>query len=282
MDSRKTGLFIAKLRSEKGLTQRELADKVGVTDKAVSKWECGRGFPDIGILEILSKELDVSITELLNGERFTPEHRDEQSDSAVLSVLMYIRTMSRHTFAAVLSIFGAALMLSPLYAAGSWILVAFVVGIAMILAGVILIAVKKSPKRLKISKKAAEITSLFTLVGAIALEALPRGAACNFAIGPNETKRELFSYFSLTPFGFANFAPLITAVLTIGLAVWTVAMFFARHGKNALFITITVTAVISACPVLYGLKYVTGIGIAITALLGLSAFFRAISNSEST
>ena len=61
------GKFIQQKRKEKKLTQKQLADKLGVTDKAVSKWERGQGCPDVSILEILSKELGVSILEILKG-----------------------------------------------------------------------------------------------------------------------------------------------------------------------------------------------------------------------
>ena len=61
------GKFIQSKRKEKGLTQKELAEKLGVTDKAVSKWERGLGCPDVSILEILAQELDTSILEILKG-----------------------------------------------------------------------------------------------------------------------------------------------------------------------------------------------------------------------
>lgn len=67
MNYDKIGNFIATKRKEKDLTQKDLADKLGVTDKAVSKWERGLGCPDVSILELLSKALDVSILEILKG-----------------------------------------------------------------------------------------------------------------------------------------------------------------------------------------------------------------------
>jgi transcriptional regulator with XRE-family HTH domain len=73
MNYEKIGEFIAEKRKEKNLTQVELARKLGVTDKAVSKWERGLGCPDVSILEILSKELDVSILELLKGRKIENE-----------------------------------------------------------------------------------------------------------------------------------------------------------------------------------------------------------------
>ncbi len=69
MDQQKVGEFISLLRKEKGLTQQELAEKLGVTDKAVSKWERGLGCPDISLLVPISEIFDVSINELLAGER---------------------------------------------------------------------------------------------------------------------------------------------------------------------------------------------------------------------
>ena len=61
MDNQKLGIFITELRKEKGLTQAQLAQKLNVTDKAVSKWERGVGFPDIKLLEPLADVLDISL-----------------------------------------------------------------------------------------------------------------------------------------------------------------------------------------------------------------------------
>lgn len=69
MDKELTGQFITELRKEKGLTQKQLADLLNVTDKAVSKWERGLSFPDISMLEPISQVLDVSVMELLAGKR---------------------------------------------------------------------------------------------------------------------------------------------------------------------------------------------------------------------
>ena len=78
MDIIKTGNLIKELRIEKCLTQKELSEKLNVSTAAVSKWENGKGFPDISILEQLSSELGVSITELIKGER-TEENIDSDS-----------------------------------------------------------------------------------------------------------------------------------------------------------------------------------------------------------
>ena len=71
MDIIRTGNLIKTLRTEKNFTQKELAEKLNVSTAAVSKWENGKGFPDISILENLSAELGISITELVKGEKNT-------------------------------------------------------------------------------------------------------------------------------------------------------------------------------------------------------------------
>ena len=71
MDNYVTGAVIKRLRENKNMTQEELAQKIYVTSKAVSKWETGKGFPDVGLLESLGKALDVSVIELLSGEDIT-------------------------------------------------------------------------------------------------------------------------------------------------------------------------------------------------------------------
>ncbi len=68
MDRYITGSVIKKLRENRGLTQEELAGKIHVSGKAVSKWETGQGFPDISLLEPLAQALDISVIELLSGE----------------------------------------------------------------------------------------------------------------------------------------------------------------------------------------------------------------------
>ena len=68
MEKEKIGKYIKQKRTEAGMTQQQLADKIQVTEKAVSRWETGRGIPDISLLEPLARELHVSITELLRGE----------------------------------------------------------------------------------------------------------------------------------------------------------------------------------------------------------------------
>lgn len=75
MDAYITGAVIRRLREQKGLTQSDLAERIGVTGKAVSKWETGKGFPDISLIELLASALGVSVAELLRGETVSNRNR---------------------------------------------------------------------------------------------------------------------------------------------------------------------------------------------------------------
>ena len=91
MDKERTGQLITELRKEKGLTQKQLADALNVTDKAVSKWERGLSFPDISMLEPIAQTLDISIMEILAGEKksedetITREEAQQIKESVELS-----------------------------------------------------------------------------------------------------------------------------------------------------------------------------------------------------
>jgi transcriptional regulator with XRE-family HTH domain len=85
MDANKFGCFVADRRKELNMTQKELAAKIHVTDKAVSRWERGLGFPDINTIKELADALNVSITELM-----TSEKADSEKTDAVVSDVIHV------------------------------------------------------------------------------------------------------------------------------------------------------------------------------------------------
>ena len=87
MDQIKTGGFIAELRKNQNMTQRELAEKLGVTDRAISKWENGRGLPDVSLMKPLCEILGITVTELLNGERASETETINKMEETVYEVL---------------------------------------------------------------------------------------------------------------------------------------------------------------------------------------------------
>lgn len=89
MDAKITGCFIAQLRKELGLTQKELAEKLKVTDKAISRWETGKGLPDTSLLKPLAEIFGVSVGELLSGKRMDDSQIKSQADHIILESLSY-------------------------------------------------------------------------------------------------------------------------------------------------------------------------------------------------
>lgn len=87
MDQIRIGAFISERRREAGLTQSQLAEKLGITDKAVSKWETGRSMPDLSLFMPLCHLLDVTLNELFAGERIAQENLKEKADEILLEVI---------------------------------------------------------------------------------------------------------------------------------------------------------------------------------------------------
>lgn len=104
MDNRKTGKFISQRRKEMNLTQKQLAEKLNVTDKAVSKWETGNGAPDISSLTLLARTLDVSVIELLDGEYSGNTNVGSQSEKIVIEALQKAKEARVKTALSILTI----------------------------------------------------------------------------------------------------------------------------------------------------------------------------------
>jgi transcriptional regulator with XRE-family HTH domain len=125
MNIERTGRFIAELRRDKQFTQAQLADSIHVSDKAVSRWETGRGFPDIDNLEALSECLDVSIAELIKGERINApvsgaELNDIASDGLSLTRSLIAKrkitsTLLGFVLGLIIIIIAVIHMMSPVY-----------------------------------------------------------------------------------------------------------------------------------------------------------------------
>lgn len=86
MEQEKIGKFIASCRKEQGFTQAVLAEKLGITDRAVSKWETGRSLPDAAIMPELCDLLKINLSELFSGERIAMENYKETSDALLLEM----------------------------------------------------------------------------------------------------------------------------------------------------------------------------------------------------
>ena len=86
MEQSKVGKFIAECRKKKNMTQAELAEKLNITDRAISKWETGKGMPDSSIMLELCNELDISVNELLSGEVIKMETYNQKAEENLLEM----------------------------------------------------------------------------------------------------------------------------------------------------------------------------------------------------
>ena len=87
MDQEKIGKFIAELRKEKGMTQEQLAEKMGVTNKSISRWENGKTMPDLSLLKPLCFEFGITINELLSGTKITKEDYNRIADENLIKII---------------------------------------------------------------------------------------------------------------------------------------------------------------------------------------------------
>lgn len=87
MDQIKIGKFIAEERKAKKYTQRELADKLSISDKTISKWERGNGFPEVSLLLPLCNELEITVNELLSGERLQATDYKKKAEENMVNLV---------------------------------------------------------------------------------------------------------------------------------------------------------------------------------------------------
>ena len=87
MDQIKIGRFIADERKRKGYTQKQLSEKLGISDKTISKWERGNGFPEVSLLLPLCDELEITVNELLSGERVSEEDYRKKAEVNMVNLV---------------------------------------------------------------------------------------------------------------------------------------------------------------------------------------------------
>ena len=95
MDQIKIGRFIASCRKEQGLTQANIAEKLGISDRAVSKWETGKSLPDSGIMLELCELLKINVNELLSGERIMAESYNRKVEENIIALRQEIEEKNR-------------------------------------------------------------------------------------------------------------------------------------------------------------------------------------------
>ena len=132
MDQIKIGRFIAESRKEKNLTQMQLSEKLGITDKAVSKWERGIAMPDSSIMLSLCDILGISVNELLSGEKIGMENNGQQNEQLLLDMAKELEEKNKTIWASmwaimivsIIGLIGGLAIIAFFMPEGPWMLVA--------------------------------------------------------------------------------------------------------------------------------------------------------------
>lgn len=142
MDQMKIGKFIAACRKEQSMTQAVLAEKLGISDRAVSKWETGKSMPDSGIMLELCEILKINVNELLSGERIMVEKYDRQAEKNLIKLKKENEEQAKRllTMEWVIGYLASAAFLILIFTA-SFVEMAMLVRITLIVLGIMLLVV---------------------------------------------------------------------------------------------------------------------------------------------
>ena len=162
MNQEKIGIFIAKCRKEKKLTQSELAEKLNVTDRSISNWENGRNMPDLSLFKPLCQELGITINDLMSGEKINKDKYQEKFEENIVNTIDYstkkINKYS-HTIGILLTIFGLFIVISAIMifpSESSWGSIYSVFGNIIFIIGI-----SKLTNKMKIGKRLLLVLALF-------------------------------------------------------------------------------------------------------------------------
>ncbi|MDQ2086226.1 helix-turn-helix transcriptional regulator [Herbivorax sp. ANBcel31] len=293
MDVKKIGRFIFELRKEKGYTQKNLAEKLKVTDKAVSRLEKGKDVINVLVLENLSKIFDVSVSEILSGERMEKENRVEKTDRIILDTLDKSNKMRSNMINGIYIAVGIILLIGPLFTRSKlflnmlsfthmFFLIPF--GMVFITKAIQQIVYENRGKKLNVSKKTMYIGALACQVTALILELLPSAFKSGF-FGIPDHFIVTSSYFSIGHIGYGYFPPFLTGVMTILIILLSVInvikKFSAVKIQNALLTCSTIATLLAHISgVFLGMRYVTMIGCIISILLLISTVLLVFANVQ--
>jgi len=141
MDQLKIGKFIAERRKQKNLTQMQLSEKLGITDKAISKWERGIAMPDTSIMLELCDILGISVNELLSGEKINMENNNQKNEQLLLEMAKELEKKNKTIWTAmwtimavsIIGLIGGLAIIAFFMPEGPWMLVAILMLCAVFL-----------------------------------------------------------------------------------------------------------------------------------------------------
>ena len=128
MDQVKIGKFIAECRKSQGLTQMQLAEKLGITDRAISKWETGRAMPDTSLMLDLCKILNITVNDLLSGEKVSMENNNQNNEQLLLDMAKELENKTKTIWSSmwaimivsIIGLFGGITVAALLIPEGVW------------------------------------------------------------------------------------------------------------------------------------------------------------------
>ena len=116
MDQEKIGRFIAERRKDKNMTQEQMAEKLGVSSKSISRWENGKTMPDVSLFEVLCEELNITVNELLKGEKITSKNKSiNLSAKTLLDYTNYVKRKNKRIILTILFVMSLLPMLMNQY-----------------------------------------------------------------------------------------------------------------------------------------------------------------------
>lgn len=205
MNQEKIGKFIAENRKLKKMTQVELAEKLGVSDRSVSKWENGKCMMDLSLFEPLCKELDISINELLSGERISKEEYQEKLEENIVNTIDYSKKeieKEKIKKSYIIMIIGAIIGLSAFIMfdpESSWGSIYSIIGIVIFVTGLFkVIKVQNIYKRLGIVFLTfIVILTIFYVVDMISVISFKRPPIYRYMVVTEFNESKLITYHSL-------------------------------------------------------------------------------------
>lgn len=205
MDQKKIGSFIAENRKLKKMTQVELAEKLGVSDRSVSKWENGRCMPDLSLFEPLCEELGITINEFLSGEKIKEEEYQEELEKNIVNTIDYSQKQvdgQKRKVSYILMItgmlisFSAFMLFSP---ENSWISLYSITGILVFISGAFReLRTKSMSKKLAVSVVSFMIIlSLLYVIDFVGVSSFRRPPIYRYATVTEWEEPKVITYNSL-------------------------------------------------------------------------------------
>ena len=235
------------------------------------------------MLKPLGDVLGVSVTELLSGKKIEEVDMKERADNIILEALNYSKRMLASVIGTILFIIGIAFIISPLFLASQshiWAL-----GIIIVVGTTLYSCIRKRGYSMKVTDRVYYLAALALQGVALVLEMLPIGAVMVFATSSTERTIEVYSYFSMLPVGYANFAPLLTGILTILIILLGVIALFrfdkAASIRRTIFVCSIISLLFSIVPVfLFGTVGMTAASYAVSCAILLSNCLQAVANRQ--